>query len=1022
MAGLDAFYRAREHMVDALRAELMGSAADDVIYERPLDRFIVGVLYPQDRGTTIEDAVVTDGETAIAQDSPQETDDPPVALSHTRRPSSCGMTVSVPSQATEITIDVSAARYSQDNQLNDKEWRRHEVAQKLRIGLGSTGSIRHEVAPGLDVRIVLRPEHDSTRAVTLALINTQDRPDGLMDSRSWFQPTLSAFCANGFSDRPSSYSSSLGDQDVESNALLFRNARNLAVGHGCAVDWDDDDLTRVRISFIPTHEIPLASADIEGVRLDIRTLAESDNRSAAADMIQRYEAWVEAKTAEALVLDTRFRKTAEEHMLHAREAASQMRRGLAYLEADQDAQLAFRLMNQAMLQQRTRQDAIRHPGLPTHPQVWRPFQLAFILMNIEALADSQSPDRDTADLLWFPTGGGKTEAYLGLIAFCILLRRIRDPQAAGVSVLMRYTLRLLTLQQFERAAGLICALERVRQTELPQSQPVSLGLWVGQAATPNTFAEARSALNSPEGSNKECNPVQLKQCPWCGYTLSRDDYEARTDRLIVRCPNTTCDFRNGLPIHVVDEGIYQVRPSLVIATVDKFAMMAWNGKAQALFSTDGLHPSPDLIIQDELHLISGPLGTLVGLYETAVDTASSRNGRPKLIASTATIRRATEQVKSVFARATRQFPPPGLDESDSFFSVVASREEKGTRQYVGLMAPGSTHTYLMVRTYAALLQAAMQLDADDGVRDAYWTLMGYFNSLRVLGGAYIQVTDDVPAQMEVIAGRTGGAARDLGGEPKELTSRVPSREIPDVLKTLEVSYPSKASPNVVLATNMISVGLDVERLGLMAVMGQPQANAEYIQATSRVGRRFPGLVVAILNSNRSRDLSHYESFSSFHRALYREVEPNSATPFSPRARDRGLHGALVACARMVVMGLNPDLAATPSTADRFRDELNALVDKLVDRAECIDSGQGEPTRRQLERLLDEWLGTRSISRFGTAGHMVANALLAPASELARRQANQSTFPVGQPPWATLTSLRDVDAESQLFLARRRSKS
>ncbi|MHB1009960.1 MAG: helicase-related protein [Propionibacteriaceae bacterium] len=655
--------------------------------------------------------------------------------------------------------------------------------------------------------------------------------------------------------------------------------------------------------------------------------------------------------------------------------------------------------------------------------------MAFILMNLDGLASPESPDRQTADLLWFPTGGGKTEAYLGLIGFTILLRRLRNSGDAGVSVLMRYTLRLLTLQQFERAAGLICALESLRRVEMPDSKEISLGLWVGQAATPNNLKDARAALRKLERGETvhEGNPMQLTRCPWCGADLKPKDYVPRSfpvERLAIICPTLDCEFHGGVPAHVIDADVYAARPSLVIGTVDKFAMMAWNASTQHLFSADGKYPKPDLIVQDELHLISGPLGTMVGLYEIAVDAAcSTASSRPKLIASTATIRRATQQVQSVFARGTRQFPPPGLDADDSFFSVDADRATTGDRLYVGVMAQGVTHTYLLVRTYAALLQAGRDLDATDDVRDAYWTLMGYFNSLRVLGGAAIQVDDDVPAQMRVIAQRHGTRVRTVD-QPAELTSRIASSDIPNRLRELAQEYGGEKVPlDVVLATNMISVGLDVDRLGLMAVMGQPQATAEYIQATSRVGRSNPGLVVVIYNSTRSRDLSHYESFSSYHRALYRQVEPNSATPFSPRARDRGLHGCLVAFARNTQMTLNPD-AAAGSVGDH-PEALDPVIEAIVKRAEASRSPDhtdaartelGRVTRRQLEELVSAWSSAAATGQLKYAGWRTpVGALLVRADATMTDTDKPPTFPVSTPAWATLTSLRDVDAVSSLYI-------
>ncbi len=1031
MSETAAFYAARDFMVQALRDELIGSANDAVVTETPMNRFVTGILFPQEppRKPTEEADEAGSGPEADRQnpDSDDEgTDtfeavDTPVSLSHVRYPSAFGMSFSVGEATTELSVQVAAARYED----KDGKWHRRPITPPpVAVSVDSTGALRPiTIAPTLELHVVVRETRSGARPITLALVNTVESPaQGLRDGYAWYQVELKVTCPDGFLDRPTHTSTGLEDADVGSNRLLFRDARNLAIGHGCAVEWIDADVvTELRMSFIPAHDVPRADTGVAGVpKLPMSALADGQGLALIEQLVQRYREWIEVQRRRIPGLsDKDLAATAEHHLALATKAADRMEGGLNRLKEDAQVMRAFQLMNRAMYEQRNKQERIRNGAAPAE-QYWRPFQIAFILMNVRGLADPADPERNLADLLWFPTGGGKTEAYLGLIGFAILLRRIKNPQDGGVSVLMRYTLRLLTLQQFERAAGLICALELIRKSELPSSAEISLGLWVGQAATPNNLQDAKTALAKLKRgeSLNENNPMQLTRCPWCGTHLSPNDYwiqQFPQAQMTIRCPNTTCEFHSGIPAHVVDSEVYAVRPSLVIGTVDKFAMMAWRAEAQSLFSVDGAHPKPDLIVQDELHLISGPLGTMVGLYETAVDAACTDEGshRPKLIASTATIRRATAQMASVFDREARQFPPPGLDAGDSFFSTDADPANTGTRQYVGVMAQGVTHTYLMVRTYAALLQAAADLDAPDEVRDAYWTLMGYFNSLRVLGGAAMQVTDDVPAQMQVIANRHGTTERDPG-EPSELTSRIASSDIPERLMQLGWAYGSQNEPlNVVLATNMISVGLDVDRLGLMAVMGQPQATAEYIQATSRVGRRNPGLVVVIYNSTRSRDLSHYESFSTYHRGLYRQVEPNSATPFSPRARDRGLHGCLVAYARNTEPKLSADIAA--ALVSTTPDVLDPVVQRILERAQRVAPEQVSATEAQLRQLVHAWAEAGQHGNLKYAGWLNgAGALLVQADSTLTDTNSPPAFPVEGAPWATLTSLRDVDAVSSFY--------
>lgn len=1041
MVDLTPWYAAREHMRQALAEDLMGGPEEQELSERPLDRFIVGVLHPQDAG----DLSAEDDEPESASGSgPDAAFDPAVALSRVQYPSSLGLTFSVDREVSSVVIvRASAARYVQRTAASnessgeprafhrdrgrsglDEAWSRESLnAEPIRLDVRTPGTSRFELTAGLSLRTIVRPPAADVVAVTVVLVNENRHSTGSKDALCWFQPGLALEVEEGeFVERSVAAVNGVDDEDLESYRLLFRHVRNLAVGHGCAVEWDPDAavVTALRTTLLPFVDVPLAepSGGLSSPLL-MADLAERPVRPVLEKLVHDYNTWIGEREQEVDDLPEPLRTTAHRHLDQARRAAARIDAGMHILESDKTALLAFQLMNTAMQEQRTRQEYLRTGRVGAAPtstsQAWRPFQMAFILLNLEGVTDPSSEDREVADVLWFPTGGGKTEAYLGLIAYTILLRRMRNPQDAGVSVLMRYTLRLLTVQQFERAAGLICALETVRRRELVEAAPISLGLWVGQGATPNSVSDAAKALRSLSRGEEgeEGNPMQLLRCPWCGAQLGSEEYriDAQASRMTVRCADASCPFGDQLPVYMVDEDVYRERPSLVIGTVDKFAMMAWRGEVGALFSTDGANSAPDLIVQDELHLISGPLGTMVGLYEAAVDAACSRPHRPKVVASTATIRRAAQQVRAVFDRRAEQFPPPGLSVTDSFFAVEAAREAKGTRQYVGVLAPGVSQATLLVRAYAALLQAARTLPAEDAVRDAYWTLLGYFNSLRVLGGAYIQVIDDVTDRLKVVAERAGQEGRVIG-EPRELTSRRRSSEIPRELAILSTALPDPGTPDVVLATNMISVGVDVDRLGLMVVMGQPQTTAEYIQATSRVGRQRPGLVVVLYNGARSRDLSHYETFAAYHQGLYRQVEATGATPFAPRARDRGLHGVLVSMARLLIAGATAEAAAADVGA--WRNELHAVAEEIIHRAARVAPESVAGLRHHLGTLMDQWQEAASGRPIHYAGWFsAADALLTQAGTIVDDQ--ETSFPVTEAPWPTLTSLREVDAESWLHL-------
>ncbi|MFD4575107.1 helicase-related protein [Streptomyces sp. NPDC058417] len=1069
-------YRVRdEELLAALRRELLGPAPDAVPQDRdevldqdaPIDRYLVGVLYPRPADPAAEEDVRADEaeyeglDTAplSTRDSVEESGTAQeVGAAGGRRPASMGLTFAVdPAVSPAIVIRAHAAAYvptdregrrvpprrAEARTTSDQreQWRRTVLdlpeatvdvtvpAPDLRFGLGDRAALR------VNVR---RPDPVSgTVTVTVTLVNTQQvGARELQDAFALFQCGFSVRAVDGssaFVERPAP--ASAHDPEVAAGRLLHHHAPTFAVGHGCAAAWDwtpppigvTDSVraavTEVRSEFVPTVEVLLTDSnpEIDSSALSMLGLAEGSDTvilTALEALAEGYERWIDRKRIEADALAGTLHEEAARHQVDTcREALGRIREGIALLASRPDVMRAFRLANRVMADQRARSVWVKggRVGSPD-PAVgrWRPFQIAFVLLCLAGVEDPEHDDRGVSDLLWFPTGGGKTEAYLGLIAFTAFLRRIRrGADGGGVTVLMRYTLRLLTLQQFERAAILLCAMEHLRRVtpELGQEE-FSVGMWVGRSATPNTLAEAarrldelRRNLDRPLATE---NPVQLHACPWCGTHLDARDYEVDADarRMRVRCPDPGCDFADGLPVHVIDEAVYAARPTLVIATVDKFASMPWRPATAALFNLDGRDtgtPPPELIVQDELHLISGPLGTLTGLYETAVDALA---GRPKVIASTATIRRAADQGRHLFARGVRQFPPAGLDSRDSWFAVETPREEKASRRYVGLLAPGTSQSTLQIRTYATLLHRARHAHTEDEVRDAYWSLVGYFNSLRLLSAAELQVHDDVVAYLDLLAEREGVAVRSIS-QYSELTSRIDASEIPARLKGIEKRLPDPDTVDVLLATNMIAVGVDVDRLGLMAVTGQPQTTAEYIQATSRVGRAHPGLVVTMLNSARSRDRSHYENFQHFHAALYREVESTSVTPFSARARERGLHAVVVALARILIPAARPNEGAgdVESYAHLLDERIKPV---LLDRVRAVAPEEEDAVSRAFDEFVEWWREEADIHAgllFETRrGSRVPSLLKAYDDESEQVDA-----------WETLWSLRDVDAESALFM-------
>lgn len=993
----------RECLIEALRLDLIGPRPEDqaLQHERlpyaPSRWYLTGFLAP----TGAPDA-------QRAQDLEEEFDEPAEPMQagddanapergsskRTFLPSSMGLSVLVDASATRLDIAVSWGDYApeegpaanatvQDGDPGDDStgpprsrfapWVRHPRTENRRIELVSqhVGTPIPFVVPesgGLEIVCLVRPTRIRAAegivdacAVSLFVVNrrTAAEDDDLQDTAFAFQVEVSVTADRPFIPRYDPSGLDSDDWDERLADLHYRDAAEYAVGHNVSTRAEtvDGKCRRVYTEWMPRAPVErVEPSQIPDVEFGMEALGALNDAAGAKrslnPLVRAYRDWIQAQRTGTHAFSDRRREVADELVGRAERAADRIQAGIDLLD-DADVLESFRIANRAMAAAARRRRAQEEGCAPAavDPPAWHPFQLAYILMNLQGIADPTHVEREIVDLLFFPTGGGKTEAYLGLAAFTIVLRRLRnpDPVYRGLSVLMRYTLRLLTLDQLGRAAALICALELEREVapERLGTWPFEIALWVGRAATPNHMgrkgdrsretARARTLRFAADTSRDP--PLPLDRCPWCGTKFSKYSFRLRPDtdkpkNLLVSCVNRRCDFspNRHLPIVAVDEPIYARLPAFMIATVDKFAAMPWSGETAGFFQGgNAADPRPpDLIIQDELHLISGPLGTMAGLYETAVDHLCLRqiNGkevRPKVIASTATVRLARKQIRALFGRSSvAVFPSPGIERRDSFFAQQAPQREVDPRVYLGIAAQGRGPKVIFLRsmiTIMAAAQAAWDAAAEGrGINpaDPYMTAVAYFNALRELGSARRIVEDEVGSRLLTYAGRkrlddAAGlfADRQIAFEPVELTSRVGTASVADAKRRLSLGFADKERVDVALATNMISVGLDITRLGLMLVSGQPKTTAEYIQATSRVGRdpTRPGLVVTLLNVHKPRDRSHYERFAAWHESFYRGVEATSVTPFSSRAMDRGLPAVTVALARLGIPELTPMLAA-----------------------------------------------------------------------------------------------------------------
>lgn len=876
------------------------------------------------------------------------------------------------------------------------------------------------------------------------------------------------------------------DDEVRRLDLQYRDRLEFAIGRTCSVDWEVAPGAR-RASAVSTSWLPVAETaqtrarSVEGAELSMLALGEGSAAELAiglAPLVDGYGVWIEQQRAVAASLPEHLHGTVDVVLWEAQRAHGRLVDGINHVTTDSEALRCFQFMNRVMREQRiASQVAVLRaadPGmsikdarakveeLGAGAASWRPFQLAFILMQLGALTDPAAPARSAdhqarVELLFFPTGGGKTEAYLGLAAYVFAIRRrqgLVDSSEGpldgrdGVAVLMRYTLRLLTAQQFQRATTMVCAAELERRQDIDTwgSEAFRIGLWVGTDVSPKRFEEANEQLTKAnEYGSHRLTVLQVQRCPWCGtpITPAHVKADATLRRMFVYCGDdlARCPFskggevEEGLPILTVDEEIYRLTPSFVIATVDKFARLAREGEAAALFgyvtrrcgrhgyvhpdyakcditnahpASNG-HPSatvqpvprlrpPDLIIQDELHLITGALGTAVGLFEVVVETLSSwetpdsKPVRPMIVASTATVRNANEQVRRLYGRQVDIFPTQVLDVADTYFSqeIPIDRDNPG-RRYLGISAQGVRLAASEIRISEVLLSAGQLLfDQAGAAADPYMTLVGYFNATRELAGMARYMSDDVQSRVKRPRKDSGFPSR-LGTSygllnVGELTSRIASSEIGRTLDRLSLEFhpnidtteamrqrledekAGKKTPrrtespfDVVLATSMLQVGVDVQRLGLMLVVGQPKNTAEYIQASSRVGRDMtarPGLVVALGNWARPRDLAHFEQFRHYHETFYAQVEALSVTPYSPTSLRRGIDGVLVSAAR-VVQSLEADGLSPERKAGRIkmhRSAIDALTDRLKARinAAAQDPKAATLASQLLVNRIDRW--------------------------------------------------------------------
>lgn len=1003
----------REQFVKSLSTVLIGPLCiDETITEDPLDRYLCGVLWPTNINTVEHSALeFFEDERQIllnaGKDTAQNEESDGVPSSMKFKQSSMGISFQLLDSCSQISAEIEFGRYElSDSNVSDGCWRRQQKNYTIAIDFLHN---HYPVDSDIYLHLAVSP-NKGMKICTITLVNnsscSSDRKSQI--EASLFQPRLRICSVNEHTFQMRPIRDSLVNPESLMYEMLYRRKRPLASGHGVSVVWSDDSKS-IETTYLPTYELSPIDNQCQAYfsSLDNRIFSAHELGSASQDDLIKhlnsfttvYEQWIEAKREEIETLDSAFIQAAHSNLSTCNSALERIKIAVSHIANDNVFRQSFQLANLAIdLQSSWRL------GNSVGSFRWRPFQLAFILLVIESFISESQPSRDVVDLLWFPTGGGKTEAYLGIVAFLLLRGAINHEENGdpGTQVLIRYTLRLLTKQQFERAACLVLAANLIKNNNIPassHSKELSIGLWIGKESTPNSRADARTALLSSDISKSD--PRQLLICPCCRSSLN---WEFIRDRPVQpECANSSCSLYGPLPVYTVDEDIYNIRPSVVLGTSDKFVQIVQNTNTHNLFSSTS-DRQPELILQDELHLISGPLGSIAGLFESAVDIICSRHAKAKIIGSTATIKNASSQISLLFNRSSLQFPPPGIDYADSCFAIE-DRTMDG-RLYIGISSIGRSPKYALQAIAATCYHAGSVLYDEykesrlSDQADSYTTLVAYFNSLKELGGAAVLFQDDVSDSLATLALNYGPKEYELYNI-YELTSTRSQDQLQAILSDLELMDGDPSKVHAVLATNMLSVGVDVSRLGLMLINGQPKSQSEFIQASSRVGRRFPGIVVTLYNDSKVRDKSGFENFTSSLSSLYKDVEISSVTPFSPQCLDRVLPSVLVAACRHI-----DERAMESPDIMNFIETIDFVSAELVCRCEQTDPENLTYLQESIKNIRAQWISSQAThycipSRAQRPGQI---PLLTAAEKAILKDRDDYIF-------SMITNLRSVEAQT-----------
>lgn len=767
-----------------------------------------------------------------------------------------------------------------------------------------------------DIRIRLTGRTPESRALEISLVNTSQEVKEFADGR-FFEASL---CITDLETQ---------EFNLESLPDSFRfNRKVSAYGLNCGIEVEGSEIrtsdapgaTRFRPDFWASSQ---SKPD-----LSFEGLAKSPDES-AAELVRIFEDWAtdvwsEKTLAQRAVKEqwsAGMRDEASEARHEFQSELTRIKRGVELLGADATLNKAFKLMNRAM--------AISARGKYFE---WRPFQFAFLLANLECLV-SHEAESDIVDIVWFATGGGKTETYLGLILTAAFLDRMKE-KLSGTTAWSRFPLRMLSLQQTQRFANALAAAELVRREEKIVGDQFSLGFLVGGSSTPNRIL--KDGAKGGEDADKiedQKNPYKLlDQCPFCRARSVSTSFDRVLWRLNHYCGNSACPTDGDpLPIHVVDDEIWRFLPTVVIGTLDKAANIARQTGMRGLlgspkglctkpghgytYAPRGSFPNGCLVpdckggapsklpmaehlypatfrLQDELHLLRDSLGAVDAHYECAMDGMQKQiaGSRPKILASSATLSGYKKQVDVLYRRTARVFPQQPPIEGKGFWATDSMLL---MRRYIALAPRRLTVEFVVDRLVVTLQDAIRSLIknptpicAELNIDVSYVPFLVDLYGTNVVYGNTLQDIDAVVRSSE-----TQYAELDPLPNVGTLTGRTNFEEVRETLARLE-SPDSEFEKrlHIIAASSMMSHGVDIDRLNVMVMLAFPLGVAEFIQATARVGRKWPALVIVIPKMIRERDASVYRAFPEFVTHGDRFVEPIPITRKSRRVLERTVSG------------------------------------------------------------------------------------------------------------------------------------